>query len=108
MLLETVRVEISSISRLSLRPPTPNPFNPSSSIVLLVPDHQAHVQAQLAIYDARGRRVAVLHDGPLRPGRMEFVWHGQDDWGAEAGSGVYRALLTAGVMRLSARMTLVR
>jgi len=40
----------------------PNPFNPQASFTLDVARAQA---ARVALYDALGREVAVLHDGPL-------------------------------------------
>lgn len=47
----------------------------------------------LAVYDALGRRVAVLHDGPLSPGTHRFAWTDV----AAAGVYVVRARTSDGV-----------
>jgi flagellar hook assembly protein FlgD len=57
-------------------------------------------QARLEIVDLRGRRVAVLHDGPLTAGRHELEWRGRDQDGVGVAGGVYLArLVTAGGSR---------
>ena len=48
---------------LRLSAPRPNPFAASSRLELTV-DEPSDVT--VAVYDALGRRVAVLHEGPLR------------------------------------------
>jgi flagellar hook assembly protein FlgD len=53
-------------------------------------------QASVAIYDARGVRVATLLDREERTaGTHTVAWNGTDDAGRTAGSGVYFARLTA-------------
>ena len=64
----------------------PNPFNPSTTIVFSL-DRQG--PAQLAVFDARGRRVATLVDTTLPAGRHEVRWDGMDTEGRAAASGVY-------------------
>ena len=51
---------------VELAAPFPNPFSGTTQFSLTVPTAQ-HVQ--VAAYDLHGRRVAVLHDGRLAPGR---------------------------------------
>ncbi len=43
----------------------PNPFNPQTRFTLRVAEAQ---DVRVALYDVRGRQVAVLHDGPLAAG----------------------------------------
>lgn len=50
---------------LSLSPAFPNPFNPQTTFSLAVPTDQ-HVRVE--VFDLLGRRVALLHDGPLAAG----------------------------------------
>ena len=68
----------------------PNPFNPVTTICFQVPAGQ-HVR--LAVYDVKGRRVALLLDGEVPAGRQEIAWQGRDDAGRGLASGVYMARL---------------
>lgn len=72
---------------LSLFPPHPNPFNPVTHVEYVV-DHPAPVH--LAVYDTRGREVAVLVDGIRPPGRYTAQWRtGGEASEASVASGVY-------------------
>ena len=64
----------------------PNPFNPTTTV-----RYQIHRPGPvtLQVYDARGRRVAVLVDESLAPGHYAETWHGRDDNGYEVASGTY-------------------
>jgi hypothetical protein len=46
-------------------------------------------RGQLVVYDASGRRVKTLLDGPLAAGEHRIAWGGVDDAGRQAGAGVY-------------------
>ncbi len=59
--------------------------------------------ARLAIYDALGRRVALLYDGPAAPGTHDVVWSPES-----VPSGRYFAVLTAGSTRKSVLLTVIR
>jgi len=65
----------------------PNPFNPSTKIDFVLP--QAGVEARVVIYDVRGQRVRVLHDGVAEVADLVLTWDGTDDRGRGVGSGVY-------------------
>jgi hypothetical protein len=95
--------------RAALHPGVPNPFNPSTTLVFEVPATAGSlVPTRLEIFDAVGRRVRVLQDGPLSPGTHRTVWNGRDENGLGVGSGVYYArLLCAGEQR-STKLTLVK
>ncbi len=69
----------------------PNPFNPR---VALVFDLDEAGPVRLEIFDARGRRVARAHDGPLPAGRHRLIWDGRTVSGAPAAAGAYLARLT--------------
>jgi len=64
----------------------PNPFNPRTSIVFSLPSAQA---IEAAVYDLQGRRVRLLHQGPLGQGEQRLQWNGQDDDVRRAPAGVY-------------------
>jgi hypothetical protein len=71
---------------LRLEQNLPNPFNPKTAIRFSLPSAG---DATLRIFDASGRRVATLLDGPQTAGEHEVVWNGQSDGGQPMASGVY-------------------
>ena len=50
----------------------------------------------LEVFDALGRRVRTLRDGPDRAGAHSVAWNGRDDSGRRLTHGVYLARLEAG------------
>lgn len=64
----------------------PNPFNPGTRVSFELPT-AGHVF--LRVFDARGRSVAVLHDGFATAGLRQFDWDGKDDSGRAQPGGVY-------------------
>ncbi len=83
----------------------PNPFNPRTTLTFAL---AAAAEADLAIYDLAGRRVARLVHGPQAAGRHEVVWDGCDARGGAVASGVYVARLTTTDAARSTRLVLVR
>lgn len=61
-----------------------------------------------AVFDAGGRRMKVLLQGPREAGRHEAWWHGRDESGREVASGVYFCRLQVGEETLSKRMALLQ
>lgn len=90
--------------QVTLAPNAPNPFNATTRIRFGLP---AAAHAGLEIFDARGRRVAVLADGPLDPGWHDRLWDGRDSGGRAVATGVYFCRLRAGNVSLSRRLVLV-
>lgn len=87
----------------------PNPFNPRTTIDLVLPGDGAAVPVDLEIYDLRGRRAAVLFRGELAGGqRYGFTWDGRDDRGRNLGAGVYFCRAGAGTTTQVLKLTLVR
>jgi hypothetical protein len=64
----------------------PNPFNPGTRVSFELP---AAGHVFLRVFDARGRSVAVLHDGFSAAGLRQFDWDGRDDSGRVQPGGVY-------------------
>jgi len=89
----------------TLHPPTPNPFNPQTTIRYELPT-VSHVS--LIIYDINGRQVAILKDGMSNAGLHEVLWNGRDDSGAPVGGGVYLYELKAGNFSDRGKMTLLK
>lgn len=78
----------------------PNPTSGRVSVRLTL---DATSEARISVVDALGRRVAVLHDGPLAGGEQSFAF----DTSALP-AGVYVVRLEAGGVRASARVSVVR
>ncbi|HLT47764.1 MAG TPA: T9SS type A sorting domain-containing protein [Rubricoccaceae bacterium] len=76
---------------LALSAPAPHPFRGAARIALSVPAAQT---VRVGVYDALGREVAVLHDGPLAAGTHVLALDGR---GLAAGVYVVRAEGTGGV-----------
>ena len=65
----------------------PNPFNPAVVIPLDLATDAA--QVSLTVYDALGRRVRQLWQGPIGAGVHRFTWDGRDEVGKGVAAGVY-------------------
>ncbi len=92
-------------SRFTLQLPTPNPFNPLTTIRMTTPKPG---YVRLGVYNANGRLVRTLVDGQLDAGGFPVVWDGKDDSGSTVGSGVYFARMEAGDFRATRKMVLLR
>ena len=86
--------------RIALVGNFPNPFNPSTRIRV---DISRTTDVRLEVYDVLGRRVATLFDGELEARQHEFVLDG-----SRLSSGVYLAVLQAGGIRQTLKMTLMK
>ena len=78
----------------------PNPFNPRTTISYDLP---AAAPVRLAVYDARGRQVAVLADGLVPAGSHSLVFDASD-----LASGVYVYRLQAGNDVLTRQLTVLK
>jgi M6 family metalloprotease-like protein len=83
----------------------PNPFNPLTSIRFEVPQSTS---IDLSVFDARGRRVATLHRGPVDAGYHTRRWEGRDDQGRGVASGMYFARLVGPGFSSTRKMLLAR
>ncbi|MBM3321279.1 MAG: T9SS type A sorting domain-containing protein [Candidatus Eisenbacteria bacterium] len=83
----------------------PNPFNPSTSLVMRLDKASA---GSVSVFDAGGRLVRTLSGGVLPAGETEIVWDGTDDRGSPVRSGVYFVRLDAGDQTLARKVSLVR
>lgn len=79
----------------------PNPFAASTSFALTVP---ASGPTRVEVFDLLGRRVAVLHDGPLASGaEHHFTFHA-----ADLPAGLYVVRATGEGFTETRRVTLAR
>lgn len=90
---------------LRLEPNAPNPFGRLTTIRYSVPGAQ---RARLDIYDAAGRRVASLVDGPVGPGWSEATWDARDSRGREVAPGTYFCRLSAAEGSPVTRLIVIR
>ncbi|RMH93074.1 MAG: T9SS C-terminal target domain-containing protein, partial [Calditrichaeota bacterium] len=91
--------------RFALRPNYPNPFNPETTIEVVVP-HRARVR--LEVYNILGQRVRTLAEGVFPAGIHRLRWDGRNEAGQPVASGIYIVHLTAGKVSQSRRMVLLR
>ncbi len=84
----------------------PNPFNPSTTISLMV---SSSTEGDLAVYSIAGRRVAELASGRFDAGTHQFDWDGRDDSGRllAAGNYIYR-FASAGGATVTGKLTLIK
>lgn len=78
----------------------PNPFNPATNISYTL-SGPAHVE--LAVYDLLGRRIALLVREEQEPGQKLVTFDG-----SQQPSGIYYVTLTAGAVRKTGRLLLVK
>ena len=65
----------------------PNPFNPATTIPLVVPDGARNVD--LTIYNVLGQPLRQVWTGPLAAGEHRLTWDGRDAQGQPVAAGVY-------------------
>lgn len=78
---------------LTVGEPTPNPFNPRTTLAFTLP---TATSCQVAVYGADGRRVRVIRAERLAAGAHTAVWDGQDDDGRSVAAGAYLLRVQAG------------
>jgi 3',5'-cyclic AMP phosphodiesterase CpdA len=83
----------------------PNPFNPATEMRFSLPRAGS---VQVAVYDARGRMVAVLAEGEWPAGEHLLRWNGQDLQGQVLPSGIYFVRLAAGDTSMTQKVILAK
>ncbi len=78
----------------------PNPFRGTATVTLSLPSPQ---RVEVALFDVLGRRVAVLHEGPLAAGSHALTLDG-----AGLPSGVYVVRAEGGGFTVARRVTMVQ
>ncbi|MCD4828510.1 MAG: T9SS type A sorting domain-containing protein [Candidatus Cloacimonetes bacterium] len=84
---------------------SPNPFNPSTTIALSLPQDG---MLEVSLYNLRGQCVRALTRGDLAAGDYSFVWNGQDDNGRPVASGIYFCRVTAGDEVMTRKLLLLK
>ncbi len=71
----------------------PNPFNPATTIRFSL---RTSEKVTLAVYDVSGRLIRMVAEQGFAAGEHEVTWHGLDEFGKAAPSGVYLVRMNAG------------
>ncbi len=71
----------------------PNPFNPSTTLNVNIPESLSNSLVQLSIFDIQGRLVRRIANSNLPPGNYLYRWDGKNEGGVSVSSGVYIANL---------------
>jgi len=96
---------LPTVANAMLQAPRPNPFNPMTEIRFELPVAQS---VRLAVYNAAGRRLAVLADGHHAAGNYSAVWDGRDGRGQGMPSGIFLVRLETGSGVVSRKISLIR
>lgn len=83
----------------------PNPFNPRTTIQFVIPESK---QVVLAVYDLKGRKIAILIDDVLPAGDHQIIWNGRDEAGRAMPSGVYFYRMRTDQKILTGKMMLLK
>ena len=94
-----------ALTAARLEAPSPNPFNPATTLKYHIPAGARKVS--LSVYDQRGRMVRNL-DVTSVNGWQEILWDGRDDQGGRAASGLYFAMLKVDGVQEIRKMALVK
>jgi hypothetical protein len=108
---ETVPVQgvTAPPAAVQLKPPYPNPFNPSTVLSYGVPaGERAAGSLSLTVFDLRGCRVRAFRGLDGTVGWHSVVWDGRDDRGRELESGLYVVYFRCGSIVRAAKATLLK
>jgi len=83
----------------------PNPFNPTTTISFSLP---TPMNATVEVFNILGEKVKTIFNGMGDAGENSVVWHGDNESGQAAASGVYFYRLTAGDYTNSKKMLLMK
>jgi hypothetical protein len=89
----------------TLRPATPNPFNPQTTLSFSL---RADRDVDLAVFNLKGELVKRLVSERMVAGEHSVVWDGRDHRGSSLASGVYFARFVAGDTAMTQRLVLVQ
>ena len=98
--LEVTAAEGDETAETALLAPAPNPFGGSTRLGIVVAEAGI---VRVSVFDALGREVARLVDGPLAPGRHAVTFDG-----SSLPAGVYVVRMRAGAFHASRTVTLLQ
>jgi hypothetical protein len=86
----------------------PNPANPISKFLYVIPQNQGSVDVRLRLYDVSGRLVRTLVNGAMAAGPHTAIWDGRDDQGRGVASGNYFARIEMGSFTKNMQVTILK
>jgi hypothetical protein len=96
---------LAPVTSLRLDRPSPSPFSGMTTIGYEAPPRSADLN--VAVYDASGRVVRTLHDGPAaQSGRL--TWDGCDEAGRRVAAGVYFVRAAFGEEEVARKLVVLR
>lgn len=93
--------------KLTLWQNYPNPFNPVTTIKVAIPSNY-HGSMSLKVYNVTGQLVKTIFAGTKPPGIYTFEWDGTSNAGQVVSSGIYFSRFTAGDVKLTKKMILLK
>lgn len=93
------------VTDISLGLASPNPFNPSTTIVFTLPEA---IPVDLSIYDVQGKHVITLINSIGTAGINTAQWDGMNNEGERIGSGIYFYRLRAKNKVLTRKLVLIK
>jgi hypothetical protein len=103
---DEVSLQVGAMARrVEVRPASPNPFNPRTTLQWRVAPGTGSVR--LSLFDVRGRLVREFEPSAAA-GWNTLVWDGTDRSGSRVASGTYRFVVEADGQAESVSLTLVR
>jgi flagellar hook assembly protein FlgD len=87
----------------------PNPFNAATMIRCKIPaSGKGPVNAELRIYNVRGRLIRTLIAKENSAGMYQFLWDGLDEWGTDVAAGIYLYSIYNGAFAAKNKMILMK
>ena len=87
----------------------PNPFNPSTTLKIRLPQNIESKDVTLCIFNILGQLVKTFEVSDLNDQQdHNFIWNGRDNNGKFVSSGVYLAVLTTPAKRYSVKLLLMK
>ena len=86
----------------------PNPANPISKFLFIIPQNQGALSVRLRIYDVNGRLVRTLVDDLRSPGPHTAIWNGRDNLDHSVSSGNYYARIEMGSYTKNMQVTILK
>jgi len=92
-------------NELRLAAPTPNPFNPNTTVEFLLPEDG---RVTVTVCDLRGQLIRLLLDEKMEAETHSTHWDGRDTDGKMAAAGIYLFRLEAGGVTVTKKGVLVK
>jgi hypothetical protein len=86
----------------------PNPFNPSTTLSINIPENLSGALVQLSIYDIQGKLVKTIINKNLSSGNYLYKWDGRNNNGIDVSSGVYITNLRVNKQMSSVKILLLK